>query len=204
MMSTSFVIVAPRIQSPVGLPDVTITARSPERSPGRISGGPERRSDGVAITVAVQVDEREVESLQQSDNDDDDDDDGTPSYMLSYDPVPGVFNLDHAIEEAREEGDGGDSDEAGDEVLLHDEARLEVDQDLQEAQDDNEALEDKDANSIFMARNNPRMAIDPLIKLPPPPDTRVTPLPKVDKGEPMYDQVDTPGNWQEYTHCAKF
>jgi hypothetical protein len=43
-----------------------------------------------------------AESPQQSDNeeeeeDDDDDDDGTPSYMLSYDPVPGVFNLAHAI-----------------------------------------------------------------------------------------------------------
>jgi hypothetical protein len=208
--STSFAAAVSRIWSPVGPPNMTINVWSPERSPGRISGGPARPSDGVAIAVNVQFNERGSESPQQSDNeeeeqeDDDDDDDGTPSYMLSYDPVPGVFNLAHAIEEAREEGDGGDSDEEGDEVLLHDEARLEVEQDLQEAQDDNEALEDKDANSIIMARNNPQMVVDPLVKLPSPPDTWVPPLPKVDEGEPMYDEVDNPGNWQEYTYCAKF
>jgi hypothetical protein len=48
------------------------------------------------------------------------------------------------------------------------------------------------------------MAVDPLIKLPSPPDTWLPPLPKVDKGEPMYDEVDNPGNWKEYTYCAKF
>jgi hypothetical protein len=89
-------------------------------------------------------------------------------------------------------------------VLLHDEAMQEAKQDIQEAQDDNETLEDKDANSIIMARNNPRMAFDPLIKLPSPPDTWLPPLPKVDKGEPLYDEVDNPGDWQEYTYCAKF
>jgi hypothetical protein len=124
--------------------------------------------------------------------------------MLSYDPVPGVFNLAHAIEEARGGGGGGDSDIEGDDVLLHDEAMQETKQDLQEAQDDNETLEDKDANSIIMARNNPRMAVNPLIKRLSPPDTWLSPLPKVNKGEPMYDEVDNPGDWHEYTYCAKF
>jgi hypothetical protein len=58
--------------------------------------------------------------------------------MLSYDPVPGVVNLAHALEESREEGDGGDFDVEGDEVLIHSEVMQEADQDLQEAQDDNE------------------------------------------------------------------
>jgi hypothetical protein len=147
------------LRSPVGPPDMTINVRSPdripERSPGRISGGPEIRSDGVAIAVDVQFNERGVESPHQSNNEDDDDeeeddDDGTPSNMLSYDPVLGVFNLSHAIEEARDEGDGGNSDLEGDEVLLHDEARLEVEQDLQETQDDNKTLEDKDSKSIIV------------------------------------------------------
>jgi hypothetical protein len=53
----------------------------------------------------------------------DDDGGGTPRYMLSYDPRPGVFNVARAIEEAREEGDGGDSDEEGNEVMVHDNAR---------------------------------------------------------------------------------
>jgi hypothetical protein len=29
-------------------------------------------------------------------------------------------------------------------------------------------------------------------------------LPKIDKGEPMFDQVGNPVNWQEYTYTAKF
>jgi hypothetical protein len=167
LTSTSFASRLGRLRSPVGPPNMTRNVRSPDRSPeqsrGRISGGPARRSDGVAIAVDVQFNESGAASPQQSENDgeeeeeEDDDDDGTPSYMLSYDPVPGVFNLAHAIEEAREEGGGGgggDSDVEGDEVLLHDEAMQEAEQDLQEAQDDNETLEDKDANNIIMARNN--------------------------------------------------
>jgi hypothetical protein len=171
---------------------MTINVKSPDLSPkqsrGRISGGPARRSDAVAIAVDVQFNESGAESPQQSDNDDDDeeedddddddDDDGTPSYMLSYDPAPGVFSLDHAIEEAREEVDGGDSDIEGDEVFLHDEVMQEAKQDLQEAQDDNDTLEGKDAKSIIMARNNPRVAVDPLIKIPSPPDTWLPPHPQ--------------------------
>jgi hypothetical protein len=30
------------------------------------------------------------------------------------------------------------------------------------------------------------------------------PLSKIDKGEPMFDQVDNPWNWQEYTYTTKF
>jgi hypothetical protein len=51
-----------------------------------------------------------------------------PQYMLPYDPHPWVFNLAHAMEEAREEGDSGNSDEQGDVVLLYNNAHLEVDQ----------------------------------------------------------------------------
>jgi hypothetical protein len=107
-MSTSFAAGPGRRLSPVGPPNMTRNVRRPDRSPersrGRISGGPARRSDGVAIAVDVQFNESGAESPQQSDNDGDDDeeeeddhDDGTPSNMLSYDPAPGVFNLAHAI-----------------------------------------------------------------------------------------------------------
>jgi hypothetical protein len=214
--STSFTARFGSLQSHVLPPNMTRNVRSPDRSPERsrgiISGGPARLSDGVAIAVDVQFNESVAASPQQSDNDgeeeeeeeEDYDDDWTPSYMLSYDPVPGVFNLDHAIEEAREKGDGGDSDVEGDEVLIHDEVIQEAEQDLQEAQDDNETLEYKDANSIIMARKNQQMTVDPVIKLPSPPYTWLPPLPKVDKVEPMYDEVDNHGDWKEYTYCAKF
>jgi hypothetical protein len=95
-------------------------ARSPDRSP--IS--PPRRSDDVVINVAVDVDDRAVENPQQQNDEDDDAGDGAPQYMLSYDPRPGVFNLAHAIEEAREEGASGDSYEECDGLLLHANAHL--------------------------------------------------------------------------------
>jgi hypothetical protein len=60
--STSFAAAVPRLQSPVGPPNMTINVRIPERSPGRISGGPARRSEGVAIAVDVQFNERGAES----------------------------------------------------------------------------------------------------------------------------------------------
>jgi hypothetical protein len=52
---------------------MTLNFRSPdrilERSRGRISGGPARRLDGVAIAVDVQFNESGAASPQQSDND---------------------------------------------------------------------------------------------------------------------------------------
>jgi hypothetical protein len=78
--------------------------RIPGRIPGRSPGSPARHSDGVAISIAMEVDERAGESPQQSDDDDedDDDDDSTPSYMLLYGPLPVFFNIARAIEEATE------------------------------------------------------------------------------------------------------
>jgi hypothetical protein len=96
-------------------------AQSPLRSPN----SPARRYDGAAINVAVDVTYMAVEKPHQSDDDEDDDSgDGAHQYMLLYDPRPGVFNLAHSIEEAREEGDNGNSDEECDEVLLHGNAHL--------------------------------------------------------------------------------
>jgi hypothetical protein len=64
-------------------------------------------------------------------------------------------------------------------------------------------LEDKDANIIIIACNNIQMTVDPPIKLPFHLDTWVPPLPKTDKGEPLFEQVENHGNWQEYTYTAK-
>jgi hypothetical protein len=75
--STSFAAGLGRLRIPVGPPNMTRNARSPERSPergrGRISGGPARRSYGVANAVDVQFNESGAESPQQSYNDGDDD-----------------------------------------------------------------------------------------------------------------------------------
>jgi hypothetical protein len=87
--------------------------------------------------------------------------------------------------------------------LLHDNARLDVEHEFQEAREENDALKDKDVNSIVMAHNNIRITVDPPIKLPSYPDTWMPP-PKIDKGDPMFDHIDNPGNWQDYTYTAKF
>jgi hypothetical protein len=59
--STSFTAGSERLRSPVGPPNMTRNVRSPDQSPersrGRMAGGPARRSDGVAIAVDVQFNE---------------------------------------------------------------------------------------------------------------------------------------------------
>jgi hypothetical protein len=59
--STSLVARLGRLRSPFGPPNMTRNVRSPDRSPersrGRISGGPARRTDGVATAVDVEFNE---------------------------------------------------------------------------------------------------------------------------------------------------
>jgi hypothetical protein len=47
------------------------------------------------------------------------------------------------------------------------------------------------------------MGVDPMMKLPEPPPERVPPLPKGYKWEPMLYDVDTPGEWHDFTYVDK-
>jgi hypothetical protein len=47
------------------------------------------------------------------------------------------------------------------------------------------------------------MAVDPRTKLPKPPPEWVPPLPNVEKGEPMFSDVDNPGEWHELIFTEK-
>ena len=42
------------------------------------------------------------------------------------------------------------------------------------------------------------------VSIPLPPDDWVTPEPKKDKGEPIFSEVDNPGDWPSFTYRAKF
>jgi hypothetical protein len=101
------------------------------------------------------------------------------------------------LEGEREQGDGGDSDEEGEEVIIHDEARVESTDDNYEADNDHHNLEDNDDNAVVLARNNMHITVYPRMRLSQPPFEWVSPLPKLDKGEPIYSDVSTPGNWQQ-------
>jgi hypothetical protein len=107
------------IPSPIRPPEVAQSPHWTPSSPAIINGGV-----AINVDVAVDVGDRAVEEPQQSDDDDDEDEDddagdGDLQYMLQYDPRSGVFNLAHAIEEAREKGDVGNLDKEGSTVLLH-------------------------------------------------------------------------------------
>jgi hypothetical protein len=88
-------------------------------------------------------------------------------------------------------------------MLIHDEARVDSTEERREAADDNDNLENKDDNAIILARNNTHMPVDPWMRLPELPPEWVPTLPKLDKGEPMFSDVDNPGNWQDFTFTAK-
>jgi hypothetical protein len=102
-----------------------------------------------------------------------------------------------------EQGDGGNSDKEGEEIIIHDEARIKSAEEHNEAADDNEKLEDKDDNAIILARNNIIMEVDRRMRLPEPPPECVPPLSRLDKGEPMFSDLDNPRNWQEFILTAK-
>jgi hypothetical protein len=172
-----------------------------------------RRADGFEIVctndLALDIGQEEAEEVDfieredGADISDDYDDNGVPKYMLCLDRRLGLLEKAHVLERERELGDGGDSDEEGEEILIHYEARVESAEERREATDDNNSLEDKDDNAAILARNNMNMSVDPRMRLPEPPPEWVPPLPKVDKGEPMLSDVDNPGNWQEFTFTAK-
>jgi hypothetical protein len=81
--------------------------------------------------------------------------------MLCLDGRLGLLEKAHVLEGEREQGDGGDSDEEGEEILIHDEARIESAEERHDAADDNDNLEDKDDNAIILAKKNMSMAVDP-------------------------------------------
>jgi hypothetical protein len=149
------------------------------------------------------VDVAEADGADRSEESSEDDDDGVPKYMLCLDRRLGLLEKAHVLEGEREQVDGGDSDEEGEEILIHGEASIESAEERNEAADDNKKLEDKDDNGIILARNNMSMSVDPRMRLPEPPPEWVPPLPKLDKGEPLFSDVDNPGKWQHFTSTTK-
>jgi hypothetical protein len=212
MDATSNILAGAGARTPAMIPSAN-TARSPSRSPSRIPArSPVRRADGFEIvctadlTLAIGQEEEEVEVAvsEREDgydisDDSSNDDDGVAKYMLCLDRHLGLLEKAHVLEGERELGDGGDYDKEGEEVLIHDEAKVESTEERHEATDANHNLEDKDDNAVILARNNTNMAVDPRMRLPEPLPEWVPPLPKVDKGEPMFSDVENPGNWLTFT-----
>jgi hypothetical protein len=92
-----------------------------------------------------------------------------PKYIFCVDRRLGLLEMAHVLEGEMEEGDGGDSEEEGEEVLIHDEARVESAEERCDAADDNDSLEYKDDSAIVLARSNMHMAVDTQMRVPGPP-----------------------------------
>jgi hypothetical protein len=115
-----------------------------------------------------------------------------PSYLLRITARDEAINLDDVTEEAKEKGDGGDSDDEADDFLDHDAAMVEAIAERQEGTEDEEVVDDNDWNSVVLQKGPGPPMVD--IKVPGTPDDWVPAQRKEDKGQPDFIDVDNPGD----------
>ena len=121
-------------------------------------------------------------------------------------------------------GDGGDSDEEGDECLIH----FEGDEDY-EIEEDSVDLEINDCggkskgmscvdlidssggiigNEIVDESDNCRMELDTSderdVKTCKPPSDQKKPDTQLERDEPIFEDVDNPGNWPQHCYSTRF
>jgi hypothetical protein len=127
-----------------------------------------------------------------------------PSYLLRLTSRDEAINLEDVTEEAKEKGDGGDSDDEADDFLDHDAAMVEATAERhEEGTEDEDVVDDGDRNSVVLQKGpGPAVQID--IQVPGTPDDWVPAQRKVDKGQPNFVDVDNPGDWSEYTFRPEF
>jgi hypothetical protein len=104
-----------------------------------------------------------------------------PSYLLQITTRDESINLEDVIEEAKEKGEGGDSDDEADDFLDHDAVMVEAIVERKEGTEDEEGIDDSDQHSVVLLK-----ALGPVIdiKVPGTPDDWVPAERKEDKGQP--------------------
>jgi hypothetical protein len=127
-----------------------------------------------------------------------------PSYLLRLTSRFEAINLEDVAEEAKEKGDGGDSDDEADDFLEHDAAMVEATLERQEeGTEDEDVIDDGDRNSVVLQRGpGPASLIN--MNVPGTPVDWTAPQRKEDKGQPNFADVDNPGDWSEYTFRPEF
>jgi hypothetical protein len=146
----------------------------------------------LAGEAEVPLDEAEVHSSEEE----------LPLYLVrTVGRAPETINLDEVLEDFQEEG-FGDSDIEADDVLDHDDAMVEAleERRQQAGVEEEETVEFSDRNAILLQKG----VTGPVLKLPGPPTNWLAPMRKVEKGEPLFLEVDNPGGWDEYTYRPEF
>ena len=150
--------------------------------------------ESIAATSTTSVDEGDVGI------------EGLPRYLTLHDDTEEVIHEQDVDEEQAEEGDGGDSDAEAEDADFHANAMHEVVKDRTEGlvgtEDDTVLVEDNDSTAVLLQCGSNVESTD--VHIPGTPADWVAPAPKVDKGEPLFNQVNNPGHWSDFTFCPSF
>jgi hypothetical protein len=133
-----------------------------------------------------------------------------PSYLLRLAGTHenlGV-NLSNVLEEAAELGDGGDSDQDGDDARDHDVALTASNLERMSLLEEADAVEDTDDNCVVLARGGGLLAAGAdtpvVINIPDTPSDWEPPSQKTEQGEPDFLEVDNPGDWSRFVFRPEF
>jgi hypothetical protein len=135
-------------------------------------------------------------------NDNNPTDGGMPQYLCRQPSSEGrdSLNMNDVIEEGAENGDG---DSVGDAMEC-----AELDDCLEETLRDRlQVLVKEEGPEVSDCENNGillKKGLSPEVSMPSAPSDWTPPIAKAGKGEPMFDSVDNPGQWPEYTYRSKF
>ena len=131
-----------------------------------------------------------------------------PSYLINNTESNDETIHRFVDEEAKEEGDGGDSDEEGEDAEVHDAALEEVllqrTAEVVAGEDDDQLVDDNDKTAVMLHRGAITSVEARCLELPGPPKDWVPPPTKIAFGKPGFEYVDNPGEWSEFTYRPEF
>ena len=113
-----------------------------------------------------------------------------------------IIDLDDAREEAKEAGDGGNSDVEADDCYDHDEAMVSDQAERNEEEGNMLVVDDNDRTLVVLSQGDIELMHE--IKIPGAPDNWSHPAAKTDQGEPSFENVDNPGGWLSFTFRAEY
>ena len=119
----------------------------------------------------------------------------------------GTFTVDmkNVLLEMEESGDGGDSDVEGDLAEELDDAVQEAVSDKRSHIEDQEVVEFSDRNIVKLSSSKSKKWNSELEKyIPSIPDNWKPDDIRSEQGEPEFDQVDNPGNWNDFIFSPEF
>ena len=123
-----------------------------------------------------------------------------PNYLLRRDHSKNPIRLEDVVEENKELGTGGDSDDECIDAIDFGDIFAEVESSrIRTAIDDNTEI-----NACDSIQNCVDLIDDEILKYHVPPDDWVHPEPNLEKEEPFFNNVDNPGHWSSFWFQSVF